>query len=132
MQNVLKQIGLNVVSLDGRLIKQMRTFIFRCYACFKTTSIMTKVFCPSCGNKTLKKVAITLNEEGKQQVHINFRKPITKKGKRVRFFSLYPSVEYLLLQLFYVIINKFLVFFTNAERWETCKQSYSMRRSAST
>ncbi|XP_076247110.1 RNA-binding protein NOB1 [Calliopsis andreniformis] len=82
MQNVLKQIGLNVVSLDGRLIKQMRTFVFRCYACFKTTSIMTKVFCPSCGNKTLKKVAVTLNEEGKQQIHINFRKPISKKGKR--------------------------------------------------
>nr|XP_012148772.1 PREDICTED: RNA-binding protein NOB1 [Megachile rotundata] len=82
MQNVLKQIGLNVVALDGRMIKQMRTFILRCYACFKTTSIMTKVFCPSCGNKTLKKVAVTLNEEGKQQIHINFRKPISKKGKR--------------------------------------------------
>lgn len=82
MQNVLKQIGLNVVALDGRMIKQMRTFILRCYACFRTTSIMTKVFCPSCGNKTLKKVAVTLNEEGKQQIHINFRKPISKKGKR--------------------------------------------------
>ncbi|XP_043259737.1 RNA-binding protein NOB1 [Colletes gigas] len=82
MQNVLKQIGLNVAALDGRVIKQMRTFIFRCYACFKTTSIMTKAFCPSCGNKTLKKVAVTLNEEGKQQIHINFRKSISKKGKR--------------------------------------------------
>ncbi|XP_076633516.1 RNA-binding protein NOB1 [Colletes latitarsis] len=82
MQNVLKQIGLNVAALDGRVIKEMKTFIFRCYACFKTTSIMTKVFCPSCGNKTLKKVAVTLNEEGKQQIHINFRKSISKKGKR--------------------------------------------------
>ncbi|CAK9832405.1 RNA-binding protein NOB1 [Anthophora retusa] len=82
MQNVLKQIGLNVVALDGRLIKQMRTFILRCYACFKTTSVMTKVFCPYCGHKTLKKVAVTLNEEGKQQIHINFRRPISKKGKR--------------------------------------------------
>lgn len=83
MQNVLKQIGLNVISLDGRVIKQMRTYIFRCYACYKTTSIMTKVFCPSCGNKTLKRVAVTLNDEGKPKVHINFRKPISKKGKRV-------------------------------------------------
>ncbi|XP_076381073.1 RNA-binding protein NOB1 [Megalopta genalis] len=82
MQNVLKQIGLNVVALDGRLIKQMKTFIFRCYACYKTTSIMTKVFCPSCGNKTLKKVSTTVDEEGNRQVHINFRKPISKKGKR--------------------------------------------------
>ncbi|XP_017876547.1 RNA-binding protein NOB1 isoform X2 [Ceratina calcarata] len=82
MQNVLKQIGLNIAALDGRVIKQMRTYILRCYACYKTTSIMTKVFCPSCGNKTLKRVAVTLNEEGKQQIHINFRRPISKKGKR--------------------------------------------------
>ncbi|KZC05070.1 RNA-binding protein NOB1 [Dufourea novaeangliae] len=82
MQNVLKQIGLNVVALDGRIIKQMKTFIFRCYACYKTTSVMTKVFCPACGNRTLKKVAVTLDDEGNQQIHINFRKPISKKGKR--------------------------------------------------
>lgn len=82
MQNVLMQIGLNVASLDGRVIKQMRTFIFRCYACFKTTSVMTKVFCPNCGNKTLKKVAISLDDNGKQQIHINTRKPLSAKGKR--------------------------------------------------
>lgn len=83
MQNVLMQMGLNVVALDGRVIKQMRTFIFRCYACFKTTSIMTKIFCPHCGNKTLKKVEVTLDENGKQQIHINFRRPLSAKGKRV-------------------------------------------------
>lgn len=82
MQNVLMQMGLNVVALDGRVIKQMRTFIFRCYACFKTTSIMTKIFCPYCGNKTLKKVEVTLDENGKQQIHINFQRPLSAKGKR--------------------------------------------------
>ncbi|KAL6439987.1 hypothetical protein ACFW04_002974 [Cataglyphis niger] len=82
MQNVLMQMGLNVVALDGRVIKQMRTFIFRCYACFKTTSIMTKIFCPHCGNKTLKKVEVTLDENGQQQIHINFRRPLSAKGKR--------------------------------------------------
>ncbi|KYN43059.1 RNA-binding protein NOB1 [Trachymyrmex septentrionalis] len=82
MQNVLMQMGLNVVALDGRVIKQMRTFIFRCYACFKTTSIMTKIFCPHCGNRTLKKVEVTLDENGKQQIHINFRRSLSAKGKR--------------------------------------------------
>lgn len=83
MQNVLKQIGLQVVSLDGRVIKQLRTFILRCYTCFKTTSVMTKEFCPNCGNKTLKKVAVSLDENGKQQIHINLRKPLTARGKKV-------------------------------------------------
>lgn len=82
MQNVLKQINLNVSSLDGRMIKQLRTFILRCYTCFKTTSIMTKKFCPKCGNSTLKRVACSLDENGKMQIHINARRPLTARGKR--------------------------------------------------
>ncbi|KAJ8672671.1 hypothetical protein QAD02_003931 [Eretmocerus hayati] len=82
MQNVLMQIGLNVASLDGKVIKQMRTFILRCYSCFKTTGVVTKIFCPTCGNKTLKKVSVSLDDEGRQKIHINFRKPLTAKGKK--------------------------------------------------
>jgi len=72
LQNVLKQINLQISALDGRVIKNLRTYILRCYACFKTTSIMTKVFCPNCGNKTLKRVAVSLDENGKQIVRYFF------------------------------------------------------------
>ncbi|CAH2087240.1 unnamed protein product [Euphydryas editha] len=82
MQNVLKQIGLNVTSIDGRVIKQLRTFIFRCTTCFKTTSVMTKLFCPKCGHATLKKVAVSIDDEGNQHIHINGRKPLTARGKK--------------------------------------------------
>lgn len=82
MQNVLKQIGLNVVSLEGKLIRELRTYILRCYGCFKTTSIMTKVFCPNCGNKTLKRVGVSIEPDGTQRIHINFRKPLTSRGKK--------------------------------------------------
>lgn len=82
MQNVLKQIGLNVTSIDGRIIRQLRTFIFRCTTCFKTTSVMTKLFCPKCGHATLKKVAVSIDDEGNQHIHINGRKPLTARGKR--------------------------------------------------
>ncbi|XP_058832805.1 RNA-binding protein NOB1 [Topomyia yanbarensis] len=81
MQNVLKQIGLHVAALDGRVIKHARTYILRCYACFKTTSDSTKVFCPKCGNKTLKKVAVSLDENGQQVIHINTRRPLTARHK---------------------------------------------------
>lgn len=81
VQNVLKQINLNIAALDGRIIKQMRTYILRCYGCFKTTSIMTKIFCPNCGHKTLKRVAVSMNEAGEQVIHINLRRPLTAKGK---------------------------------------------------
>lgn len=82
MQNVLKQLNLNVSALDGRLIKQLRTFILRCYTCFKTTSIMTKKFCPKCGNNTLKKVAVSLDKNGKMKIHINSKHPLTARGKK--------------------------------------------------
>ncbi|XP_047996286.1 RNA-binding protein NOB1 [Leguminivora glycinivorella] len=82
MQNVLKQIGLNVTAIDGRIIRQLRTFIFRCTTCFKTTSVMTKLFCPKCGHATLKKVGVSIDEEGNQHIHINGRKPLTARGKR--------------------------------------------------
>ncbi len=36
------QMGLHVVSLEGRLIHEARTYILRCYACFRTTSNVTK------------------------------------------------------------------------------------------
>lgn len=81
LQNVLKQLNLQLAALNGRIIKQLRTYILRCYACFKTTSIMTKVFCPNCGNKTLKRVAVSLDENGKQVIHINTRRSLTSKYK---------------------------------------------------
>ena len=67
-QNVLKQLGLNVFSLDGLLIRETRTWNLRCYSCFYVTSVMTKKFCPRCGNKTLKRVAVTRNDDGSKEV----------------------------------------------------------------
>ena len=83
VQNVLMQIGLHVVSLEGRLIHEVRTYILRCYGCFRTTSNVSKVFCPKCGHKTLKKVGVSLNEDGTLKIHISTRKQLTARGKKV-------------------------------------------------
>ncbi|KAM9390882.1 RNA-binding protein NOB1 isoform 1-T1 [Salvelinus alpinus] len=83
MQNVLIQIGLHVLSVNGMLIKQARNYILRCHACFKTTTNMNKVFCPHCGNRTLKKVAVTVSEDGSIQMHLSKNpKVLNPKGKR--------------------------------------------------
>jgi len=57
MQNVLLQMGLKVLSVDGMVIRRARTYILKCEACFKTTTDLMKQFCGSCGNHTLYKVA---------------------------------------------------------------------------
>ncbi|XP_071401192.1 RNA-binding protein NOB1 isoform X2 [Centroberyx affinis] len=83
MQNVLIQIGLHVLSVNGMLIKQARNHILRCHACFKTTTNMSKVFCSHCGNKTLKKIAVTVSEDGSIQMHLSKNpKVLNPKGLR--------------------------------------------------
>lgn len=45
---------------------------------------MTKVFCQHCGNRTLKKVAVTVSEDGSIQMHFSKNpKVLNPKGKRV-------------------------------------------------
>ncbi|XP_016308518.1 RNA-binding protein NOB1 [Sinocyclocheilus anshuiensis] len=83
MQNVLIQIGLHVLSVNGMLIKNTRSYILRCHACFKTTTNMNKSFCPHCGNDTLKKVAVGINKDGTMQMHFSRNsKVLNPKGKR--------------------------------------------------
>jgi RNA-binding protein NOB1 len=82
MQNVLKQIGLNIIGANGMIIKETKTWILRCYACSRTTPLLEKKFCPKCGNKTLKRVSMTLNADGSQQIHISTRRPLSTKGKK--------------------------------------------------
>ncbi|KAM4744654.1 RNA-binding protein NOB1 [Anableps anableps] len=71
MQNVLIQMGLHVLSVNGLVIKQARNYILRCHACFRTTSNMNKLFCPHCGNQTLKKLAVTISGDGSIQMHFS-------------------------------------------------------------
>ncbi|XP_078251987.1 RNA-binding protein NOB1-like [Rhinoraja longicauda] len=83
MQNVLIQMGLHVISLNGMIIKQARNYILRCHARFKTTTNMNKKFCPNCGNKTLKKVAVTVNEDGSLLFHLSKKtKVLNPRGLR--------------------------------------------------
>ncbi|KAL6067772.1 20S-pre-rRNA D-site endonuclease nob1 [Balamuthia mandrillaris] len=72
MQNVLLQMGLNLVSVDGMVIKKLKKFILRCQACYKLTNEMDKQFCPSCGNASLHKVAYTMDSNG--QIHLHLKR----------------------------------------------------------
>ena len=63
-------------------MKETKNWILRCYECFKTTPLMDQEFCPTCGNKTLKRVSVTVNADGSQQIHISTRRPLSFKGKK--------------------------------------------------
>ncbi|XP_059569992.1 RNA-binding protein NOB1 isoform X2 [Alligator mississippiensis] len=84
MQNVLLQMGLHVLAVNGMLIRQARNYVLRCHGCFKTTSDMTKVFCPHCGNKTLKKVAVSVSDDGSLHMHFS-RNPKVLNPRGLRY-----------------------------------------------
>ncbi|XP_007938505.1 RNA-binding protein NOB1 [Orycteropus afer afer] len=84
MQNVLLQMGLHVLAVNGMLIREARSYILRCHGCFKTTSDMNRVFCSHCGNKTLKKVSVTVSDNGTLHMHFS-RNPKVLNPRGLRY-----------------------------------------------
>lgn len=98
VQNVLLQMGLSLVGIEGQQIKQVRSWVLRCHACFKICKDSDKKFCPQCGNPTLLRTSVTStapdssSKGGGMQVHLkkNFQYknrgtiyslPLPKAGK---------------------------------------------------
>ncbi|CAH1779731.1 unnamed protein product [Owenia fusiformis] len=82
MQNVLIQMGLNVISVDGMLIRKAKSYVLRCFACMKITTLMMKEFCPHCGNATLQKLAMSVDDEGVVHYHFSKRRQHNIRGMR--------------------------------------------------
>ncbi|KAI0268115.1 Nin one binding Zn-ribbon like-domain-containing protein [Gloeopeniophorella convolvens] len=61
MQNVLLQLDLSLVGMEGKRIQKVKTWVLRCHACFKICKDSTKKFCPSCGNPTLLRTSVTIS-----------------------------------------------------------------------
>ncbi|XP_006456832.1 hypothetical protein AGABI2DRAFT_188646 [Agaricus bisporus var. bisporus H97] len=61
MQNVLLQMGLDLVSVEGKRIQRVRNYVLRCHACYKICKDQSKKFCPSCGNPSLLRATVTIS-----------------------------------------------------------------------
>ena len=59
VQNVLLQMGLSLVGIQGQQIKQVKSWVLRCHACSKICKDSDKKFCPQCGNPTLLRTSVT-------------------------------------------------------------------------
>jgi RNA-binding protein NOB1 len=81
IQNVLLQMGLSLFSIDGFSIRSVQQWVLQCWACHKICKDVTKVFCPMCGNNTLRRVAYTVDKDGNVTYHIPRRK-VNMRGTR--------------------------------------------------
>ncbi|KAF9432400.1 Nin1 binding protein [Entomortierella beljakovae] len=70
MQNVMLQMGLNLLSLDGLRISKVKNWVLRCHACTKVTADMDKKFCPSCGNPTLMRTSTSTDQNGNVKYYL--------------------------------------------------------------
>ncbi|KAF9291069.1 Nin1 binding protein [Linnemannia elongata] len=70
MQNVLLQMGLNLLSIDGLRISKVKNWVLRCHACTKVTQDMEKKFCPSCGNATLMRTSTSTDQNGNVKYYL--------------------------------------------------------------
>ena len=112
-QNVLLQMGLNLISLDGKRIRQLRTYAKKCKGCFKyntytsqttptfsfsfsrrTTLDTGRVWCPWCGNRSLYRVSVIVDSSGRMQYKPLGRKQFSHRGLRVRPEPTHFSLRY--------------------------------------
>ncbi|KAF6772561.1 hypothetical protein AHF37_08102 [Paragonimus kellicotti] len=73
MQNVLFHLGLHLVGLNGMRITQPRTHLLWCGSCFRPTKRTDTYFCPSCAQANLRRIPVTLKEDGQLQFHFSRR-----------------------------------------------------------
>lgn len=74
MQNVLLHMGIDLVSFDGKRIKELKRWVKRCESCSCLVTDMMRQFCPLCGNHTLKRVTCYIDSEGKEHFLFNARR----------------------------------------------------------
>lgn len=71
LQNVAVQMGIKLLSLDGRKITTIRRFIYECYLCWKQYRIHDEKvrLCSNCGYNSLSKIAYSVDDKGNMILH---------------------------------------------------------------
>ncbi|CAG8839955.1 5707_t:CDS:2, partial [Gigaspora margarita] len=77
MQNVLLQMGLNLVSVEGARIKKVKSWVLR------ITTNMEKQFCPSCGGATLIRTSTSTDMNGKVTYYLKKNFQYNLRGTKV-------------------------------------------------
>jgi RNA-binding protein NOB1 len=73
MQNVLLQMGLRLITKDGRRIARLTRYALRCSACFTVTREPGRLFCPKCGNLSLDRVEVVVDADGAEYFGVTKR-----------------------------------------------------------
>mmetsp|Transcript_15461 Transcript_15461/g.28024 ORF Transcript_15461/g.28024 Transcript_15461/m.28024 type:complete len:364 (+) Transcript_15461:342-1433(+) len=81
VQNVVLQMGLKLVAIDGRTVKHIKRWVLKCQACKVITHDTTREFCQSCGNHTLVKISCYVDSAGTVKYSGGPRRPMLRGSK---------------------------------------------------
>jgi len=71
MQNVLIQMNLHILSLDGMIIRKVKQWVLRCNGCRTVQYDMDKLFCRKCGGSHLSRVGASVDSRsGEMKLHL--------------------------------------------------------------
>ncbi|KAI4282291.1 MAG: hypothetical protein L6R35_005443 [Caloplaca aegaea] len=82
MQNVLLSMNLNLLNPSLGRVRNIKTYVLRCHACFEKTKDMKKQFCPRCGKPTLTRVSCSTNSKGEFKLHLKKNMQWNHRGDR--------------------------------------------------
>lgn len=82
MQNVMLQMGLRLLSVNGLSISSVRTSMLRCFGCFQTTRDMAKQFCGNCGGHTMVKTWVIVDSRGRARYRWSQKKVSDRRGTK--------------------------------------------------
>ncbi|CAA9987000.1 RNA-binding protein NOB1, putative [Plasmodium knowlesi strain H] len=68
MQNVMYQMGLNVITMDGFKINSIKLWGHICTSCYTFVKKTSVLFCSKCGNNNLRKVNVVVDNNLKKLV----------------------------------------------------------------
>jgi len=80
VQNVLLQMGLTPLTFDGYAVRTVKLWGLVCRGCFTFTRDTTKLFCPKCGQATVARVPITVDNDGRVRIIEQQRRRRNLKG----------------------------------------------------
>ena len=87
VQNVLLQMGIALVGINGQRINKVKSYVLRCHACGKLCKDVEKKWCPSCGNATLLRTSVSVDAKDKDGMKVHL-KPNFQYRNRGTLFSI--------------------------------------------
>ncbi len=76
MENVIIQLGLRLMSVEGRLIFRVKQWVLRCAGCYTIHYDTDRLFCTKCGLNMLQRIAASVDSKtGELKLHLkaNYR-----------------------------------------------------------